>query len=448
VQAREEARAVRVVMGLRQSWRRWSIGRKIICKEDRSERDARLVKRRRRWSILSFSLNCLDYLERFEADVGVDEQEYLQEVAPDKLRRMRQEEDSETYAGQLEYVQELKEAKLAFIASIGVHAMMKQLSPIENPTSLDVDAFLTRFSTENPTAERARLNWTQLARDTEGPTRIGDRSKIAPNAGQGWEQLMRASQCGLNMDLLCAQEGDRGYHRCRSANYRIQIGKKKYSMVQKPTSARIKDLFQETWVETGMVTLGVPIKAYDRKLVPDGEGGFKSVLHDTSGRHLTLTEHFLPHLQRARDKGYLRSMPPYLEEERMPLEVVEKRLLALDQPVDVEGESAMEQRLRARIAELAHRSDLVCFRPLPATERCTHCADTRFCHTCGAPAAVGCGCGVACSWGCIRCFRAKRRGKQEVLDLLHLRDESINVEGLRDASGEELDEYTELLKQV
>ena len=107
---------------------------------------------------------------------------------------------------------------------------------------------------------------------------------------------------------------------------------------------------------------GERIEAYERRLVPDGDGGFKSVLRDVSGRHLQLQKHFVTHLQAARDRGFLLSMPPYLDEERMSADQVEMRLEALGAPrrlTDKEGkevsESAMEWRQRARTAELAAR---------------------------------------------------------------------------------------------
>ena len=74
VQEREASRAVRLTLGLRQSWRKWSISAKITCKEDRAERDARTIKQRRRFHIMSFALNCDAYEEGFEEAVGLSEE--------------------------------------------------------------------------------------------------------------------------------------------------------------------------------------------------------------------------------------------------------------------------------------------------------------------------------------------------------------------------------------
>jgi hypothetical protein len=74
VHEREETKAVRLVYGQRQSWRRWTISRKILGKEDRADRDARTVKQRRRFQIISFGLNCDAYEEGFEEALGMSEE--------------------------------------------------------------------------------------------------------------------------------------------------------------------------------------------------------------------------------------------------------------------------------------------------------------------------------------------------------------------------------------
>ena len=58
---------------------------------------------------------------------------------------------------------------------------------------------------------------------------------------------------------------------------------------------------------------GRALENFERKLVPDGKGGFDQKLINISGRHLPLDEQFLPRLQAARDMGLLLSMPPYLD---------------------------------------------------------------------------------------------------------------------------------------
>mmetsp|Transcript_12656 Transcript_12656/g.37063 ORF Transcript_12656/g.37063 Transcript_12656/m.37063 type:complete len:261 (+) Transcript_12656:263-1045(+) len=78
---------------------------------------------------------------------------------------------------------------------------------------------------------------------------------------------------------------------------------------------------------------GERIEQHEPRLVPDGDGGFELVLKDVSGRHLRLTQHFKMHLQAARDRGFLLSMPPYLDEERMSADQVEMRLKALGAPL-------------------------------------------------------------------------------------------------------------------
>ena len=88
VQEREEKRAVRLTLGQRQSWRKWSISRKIVGKEDRAERDVRTVKQRRRFYIVSFALNREAYVDGFESAVGMSE-EVRVSVAPRARARAR-----------------------------------------------------------------------------------------------------------------------------------------------------------------------------------------------------------------------------------------------------------------------------------------------------------------------------------------------------------------------
>ena len=150
-------------------------------------------------------------------------------------------------------MKDLHERKLTFLAKIGIDFLAAQLE-------MSVADFLERFDPENTTAERARVNWTQLARDAQGPTRVGDRLRVAANGGQGWVQLLRASGL-VNMDLLCTREGERGFHRRRSANFKIKVGSRKISMAQKPTTARVQELFQKEWVESGLVSVGAQAAA-------------------------------------------------------------------------------------------------------------------------------------------------------------------------------------------
>ena len=370
-------------------------------------------------------------------------QEYLAETAPDAARRLGHDVDPEELEEHRAYVKELHRSKLVFLASIGMKMIANQLD-------LSFEEFAERFAPGSE-EERVRVNWSQVARDAQGPTRVGDRSRIASNGGQGWAQLLRAS-AQVELDLLCTREGERGFHRRRSANYRIQVGSRKISMAQKPTVAQIKDIFQKTWVETGLVNAGRRIEAHERRLVPDGEGGFKSMLKDVSGRHLTLAQHFTTHLQHARDNGYLLSMPPYLDESRMSTEHVEKRLEALGAPdrlLDPQtgkevDESALAWRQRARIAELAARAGLPRFGAsdfvppvnLSYNKDCGHCY-SRFCTECGVPHVIGHAEGSECKgifeWACVTCFRAANRSMATVQRLLHLRGAEIEVDDLTPA---------------
>ena len=180
-------------------------------------------------------------------------QEYLDEISPERARDAFEDEGADGLAAQRAEVKRLHEQKLTFLAKIGIDFLAAQLK-------MSAADFLERFDPENTTAERARVNWTQLARDAQGPTRVGDRLRVAANGGQGWVQLLRASGL-VNVDLLCTREGERGFHRRRSANYKITVGSRKISMAQKPTTARVQELFQKEWVETGLVSVGAQAAA-------------------------------------------------------------------------------------------------------------------------------------------------------------------------------------------
>ena len=209
---------------------------------------------------------------------------------------------------------------------------------------------------------------------------------------------------------------------------------------------------------------GERIEQHEPRLVPDGDGGFELVLKDVSGRHLRLTQHFKMHLQAARDRGFLLSMPPYLDEERMSADQVEMRLKALGAPLRLKdkngkevSESAMEWRQRARTAELAARAGLTGFGAAkfaqpgdePASTGCEHC-HSWFCSKCGVPREVGhaaeCACDGQFEWGCVTCFRAQHRSVGKVQELLRLRGEEIEVGLLREVSPAE--EHRELLAQL
>ena len=183
-----------------------------------------------------------------------------------------------------------------------------------------------------------------------------------------------------------------------------------------------------------------------------------------SGRILKISQHFVTHLQRARNLGYLLSMPPYLDEGRMPDAVVKKRLEALGAPIALKDpvtgkeldESAAAWRQRARVADLAARAGLrnfgaADFTPpvdAPANTACTHC-HTRFCNSCGVPEVIGHAEESACfgrfEWGCATCFRAQRRSVGKVRELLRLRCQEIEVD-LEDLSPAE--QHRQLLAQL
>lgn len=357
----------------------------------------------------------------------------MHELSPEVAADWEAHDEEDGRTSHAEHVKELHERKLLFLARIGCAAIAAQLNLSGGAREL-----LECFGSAAPSsADRARVNWTSVAKATCGPLRK-DRSRVARNAGQGWEQLMRASQL-LNMDLLCARAGDRGFHTRRSKNFRVKIGNRRISTTQSPTVEHVKELFQTTWVDTGMVSMGKRIEAFERRLVPDGNGGFESKLSDVSGRHLTMAEHFLPHLERAREQGYLLSHPPWNDEERMPTEIVEKRLEALgavNHPIDPDTgeeqyESVGEWRGRARLCEIAARAGVPGFGAskfvlptdtLGLSEECTH-TFSFFCDACGVPKAAGLSetghrpqsaCTGSFTWGCAKCWRAKRRGVRAV----------------------------------
>lgn len=254
VEGRERERAVRQTLGQRMSWRRWGISRKLICKEDRAVRDARVVKRCKRWCLRTFTLGCEAYLAGFEEAVGCTEAEYMDATSVVTAHDVLHEHGTEAHAQHLAHATELNGRKLAFVASLGCAAMARQLGGAAADPIEQTRAFISRFGPES--TARARICWSELARMMQGPRAVQSTTKLARNAGQQWQGIMRASEA-VNVDLLCPCKGDRGFHTRRSANFKVKVGSKWISISQRPTARAIKDLFQEQWVKTGLVTLGM-----------------------------------------------------------------------------------------------------------------------------------------------------------------------------------------------
>ena len=267
------------------------------------------------------------------------------------------------------------------------------------------------YGTGGTATERVRVNWSEVARSLCGPC-VNGGDALAANAGQRWQQLMYAADA-FEMHLLVAQPGDRGYHEHRSANFKMKIGGRWVSVAQKPTVQKVKQIYREEWVNTGLTSMGDAIENYERKLAPTPDGAWESRLTDVSGRIMKLTKHFTTRLQRARDSNFLRSMPPYMTD--TPIEFVFERLRQLQQDDAADDEPEEQIRHRLRVAELCQRSE----RCQPAASACNHCGRTTFCSTCHRPKVVGCVCGAGWTTGCLPCTR---RGKKDVTTLRGMLD--------------------------
>jgi hypothetical protein len=301
------------------------------------------------------------------------------------------------------------------LARVGVHAIIEKEAwnkePVRKFTSFGEFMELYGKGGSANAEERLCINWSGLASALGGPCMAG-RDAIEKNAGQRWQNLFKDTN-DFEMHLLVPQPGDRGYHERRSANFKIKIGGRWVSVAQKPTVQKVKQIYEDEWVKTGLVSIGVAIENYERRLVPTSDGNWESKLIDVSGRHLTLTDHFTPRLQRARDSNFLRSMPPYMTD--TPIEFVFERLRQLQQDDAADDEPEEQIRHRLRVAELCRRSE----RCQPAASACNHCGRTTFCSTCHRPKVVGCVCGAGWTTGCLPCTR---RGKKDVTTLRGMLD--------------------------
>jgi hypothetical protein len=124
-----------------------------------------------------------------------------------------------------------------------------------------------------------------------------------------------------------------------------------------------------------------------------------------------------------RDYGYLRSIPPCMDEKLMPEEIVSSQLLLVGLCEHEGGESGTQRRARLRIAILMCRSA----RTEPAPRCCDHCAHVWHCTLCGTQQQE-CECvGQNRIMGCVLCFRAGKRGRQELMHILEMRHQEIEL---------------------
>jgi hypothetical protein len=126
LEERERKRAVRAIMGLRQSFTKYRIMRKIICKEDAAVRDARKHKAKKRLQIRCFRLNSEAYRDGFDEAMGMSEAEYMEAVSKDAEIRMMDdldlvgEEYDDAIKGHREEVIRLHRQKVTWLSLLAV----------------------------------------------------------------------------------------------------------------------------------------------------------------------------------------------------------------------------------------------------------------------------------------------------------------------------------------
>ena len=145
VEARERAQSVRITKGLRQSWGKFNIGRRAICKESNAERDARAKRKRaRRFTLSSFTLAMKAYVASFEDAVGCSEAEYLKKASHHEQRHILEKYGKEAYLQNKQEVDGLNAKKLNLIA--GTHPYQQSRSPMT--ASLLTSSLMIRIPTD------------------------------------------------------------------------------------------------------------------------------------------------------------------------------------------------------------------------------------------------------------------------------------------------------------
>ena len=346
----------------------------------------------------SFGEGNASYADRFELVVGCTAARYVEIVDPKTLLELRTE-DAEKYAAAQREMREMRARKTQLCVLLVLEALAREVGC--TPEALAERLAGTLY---------VEVNLADVARRLDGPLAVGSKT-VRSNAGQCLKDLLH-KHSALNVGLLSSPD-DRGVHTTRRAHATVQVGGRWVCVPQGPTVKQVRAAFEEHWVKSGLVNLGVPIVKWEFTWSPGMDGEWLDTERDQSGRLLPKMEMLPPLAEKLRKDEVLRSMPDF---EAMPMEQVALHLQRAKLPARGARETETAVRARARVGLLHRRSA----RTQPKPTACTHCCRSLRCPNClrcaSACECARAACEAACDAvpACRECVRGGRAAAAEV----------------------------------
>ena len=428
LEAKELDVAVLRIHGNRMKKTRYERDRNLRCKESNAEQGARRAlmtekaKMKNRmgsidtWSFAEGGL----YSANFEAAVGCTQEQYAVAVDPKTLFALRR--DEEAYVAKKEEVCMLRAKKTTHCLAIVLEAIAR----VAMGEGSGLRALCKRLGGTGDrgctpaAAEPLEVNLTEVARRIEGPLVPGS-NVVRLNASQCIKDLLRQHATDLLSVEALRSQGDRGGHATRRAHARVRVGNRLVRVPQAPTMKKVNAVFQQAWVDTGLVKLGRPIVRWQTQWTPNGDGDLVVTEKDQSGRLIPKGESVPAIVEQLRADDVLSSMPDF---EKMPMEEVAKHLQRAKLPAEIKGEGEKGKRLRARVGLLRRRSA----RTQPKALECNHCHRSLRCPCCTRWAPLcECASPPAPAPGRRECARAGRAAPAETRADLAVRGVTLTV---------------------
>ena len=205
----------------------------------------------------SFGEGNASYADRFELVVGCTAARYAEIVDPKALLELRTE-DAEEYAVAQREVRETRARKTQLCVLLVLEALAREVGC--TPEALAERLAGTLY---------VEVNLADVARRLDGPLAVGSKT-VRSNAGQCLKDLLH-KHSALNVGLLSSPD-DRGVHTTRRAHATVQVGGRWVCVPQGPTVKQVRAAFEEHWVKSGLVNLGVPIVKWEFTWSPGMDG--------------------------------------------------------------------------------------------------------------------------------------------------------------------------------
>ena len=340
----------------------------------------------------SFGEGNTSYAERFELAVGCSPARYAEIVDPKALLDLRN--DAAGYAAAQRRAREVGECKAELCVLLVLEAIACQVGCTPEALGEQLAGTCT-----------IDVNMNDVARRLDGPLTLGSKT-VRPNAGQCLKDLLHR-HARVNVGLLSSPD-DRGVHTTRRAHATVQVGGRAVCVPQGPTIKQVRAAFEEHWVKSGLVNLGVPIVKWEYTWVPGMDGEWVDTERDQSGRLLPKMEMLPPLAEKLREDDVLRSMPDF---DMMPMAHVALHLQRAKLPARGAREAESAVRARARAGLLYRRSA----RTQPKPAACTHSCRSLRCPNClRSASACECAPRPEAVPACRECVRGGRAAPAEV----------------------------------